>query len=86
MEEPPEEHLRLREERDMPLWKQSMTMHQMEGSRTSSMAESRSCTPQPQCSGGGLQRAAGDHFNSHGEEGAKDEKGALSLLGGPGTP
>ena len=62
-----------------------MTMHQMEGSRTFSMAESRSCTPRPQCLGGGLQRAALDHFDSHGKEGTTGGKGALSLLGGTRT-
>ena len=82
MEELPEKNLRLLEERDMPLRKLSMTMHQREGSRTFPMAESRSCTPRPPCSGGGLQRAAVDHYDSHGEEGTKDGKGALSLLGG----
>ena len=46
------------------------------------MAESRSCTPLPQGSGGGLQRAAVYHFDPHAEEGTKDGKRALSLLGG----
>ena len=37
----------------------------MEGSRTSSMAGSRSCTPLPQGAWSGLQRAAGNHFDPH---------------------
>ena len=82
MEEPPKENLRLLDERDAPLLKQPGTMHQREGTRTYSMEESRSCTPKPQGAGDGPQRAAGDYFDHHAEEGRKEEKRALSLLGG----
>ena len=59
----------------------SMKMRQREGSRTSSMADSKSRTPLPQGAGGGLQRAAVDNLDPHAEEGTKKEKRALSLLG-----
>ena len=81
MEEIPLENRRLLEERDTPMLKLSMTMRQMEGSRTSSMAGGKSCTPIPQGAGGGLQRAAVDHFDPHAEEGTKEGKRALSLRG-----
>ena len=67
MEELTEENLRLLEERDTLMLKLSMTMRQMEGSRASSMAGSRSSTPLPQGVGGGLQGAAVDHFDPHAE-------------------
>ena len=74
---PPKENLRLLEERDTPLRKQSMTMHQMEGSRTSSMAESS-----PSAWGAGFRGRQGTTSTLTGKKGPKMEKGALSLLGG----
>ena len=73
MEELPEENRRRLEEWSNPRLTPSMTMRQRAGSR--------SCTPLPQGSGGGLQRAAVYHFDPHAEEGTKEGKRALSLLG-----
>ena len=77
LEELPEENRRLLEERNKPKLTLSMTGRQRKGSRTFSMAGSRSCTTLPQGAGSGLQRAAGDHFDPHTEEGTKEEKRAL---------
>ena len=63
------------EERNNPMLTPSMTMCQMEGSRTSSMAGNRGRTPLPQGAGGRLQRPAGDRCDHYTEEGAKEEKG-----------
>ena len=82
MEEPLEKNLHRREEQDKQMLTPSMKMRQREGSRMFSMADSKSRTPLPQGAGGGLQRAAVDNFDPHAEERTKEEKRALSLLGG----
>ena len=43
-------------------------LHQLEGSRTSSITGSRNCTPLAQGEGGEIQRAARDHLDPHAEE------------------
>ena len=80
-EEIPKENPHLLEERDAPTLKLSMTIRLLEGSRTSSMTGSRRCTPISRGAGGGLQRAARDHFDPHTKERTQEGKSALSLRG-----
>ena len=57
-EEPLEKDLHRQEELDKQMLTPPRTMRQREGSRTSSLAKSKSRTPLPQGAGGGLQRTA----------------------------
>ena len=84
MEEPPEENLCLLDERDAPMLKQPGTMHQMEGSRTYSMKESRSCTPKPQGAGMGSKGRPGTISTITLRKGEKRGKGPSPCWGGPG--
>ena len=58
MEEPLEKDLHRQEELDNQMLTPPRTMRQREGSRTSSLAKSKSRTPLPQGARGGLQRTA----------------------------
>ena len=67
------------EEQDEPTLTRSMTMRQLERSRTSSMTGRRSCTPLTRGAGGEIQRAAGDHLDPHAKKRTQEGKSALSL-------